>query len=383
MQDNAKQKRHSCHILVVALLGVGSPLHADENATLSCHSGAAIVAPAGNYESLTSRLGAHLQELAAADQFYGAVLIARNGQQIFLGAYGCADRERSMLNTVDTRFRIGSISKVFTAVAVLQLIQAGKIKLDHQVGHYLKQYPNKELANKVTIRELLTHTGGTGDIFGPEFDPHRLELRDLSDYAKLYGARGPQFEPGSHFSYSNYGFILLGLILERVSGENYYDYVRRHVFHVAGMIATDSLPEDQPVARRALGYMRGANGQGWLSNAETLPYRGTPAGGGYSTANDLFRFAQALVTYRLLSERSFTLATTGKSDMWPGFKYGYGFTETVQNGIRWVGHNGGAAGMNGEFWLSPDAGYVLIVLSNLDPPSATQVAQWIAPLLPK
>jgi len=147
------------------------------------------------------------------------------------------------------------------------------------------------------------------------------------------------------------------------------------------MSATGSLPENRRVAGRARGYMRGANGQGWVSNEATLPYRGTPAGGGYSTVNDLYRFARALTSHRLLSEPFFGFATTGKYDMWPGFKYAYGFTETFQNGIRWVGHNGGAQGMNAEFWFSPDTGYVLIVLSNLDPPAATQVAQWIVPLL--
>src|SRR4029077_17752106 len=103
--------------------------------------------------------------------------------------------------------RVCSIKKMFPAVATLQLVQGGKIDLQAPVGKYLADYPNKDVATKVTIHDLLTHTGGTGDIFGPEFDSHRLQLRTLQDYIKLYGNRAPEFEPGSRWKYSNYGFI--------------------------------------------------------------------------------------------------------------------------------------------------------------------------------
>ena len=119
--------------------------------------------------------------------------------QFSLQAYGLADREHNIPNTLKTRFRIGSLNKVFTAVATLQLVQQGKLGLDDPVGKYLTDYPNKDIATKVTIRQLLTHTGGTGDLFGPEFNAHRLELRTHQDYVKLYGNRGPSFEPGSRW----------------------------------------------------------------------------------------------------------------------------------------------------------------------------------------
>ena len=117
------------------------------------------------------------------------------------------------------------MNKMFTAVATLQLVEAGKLALDDPIGKYLPDYPNKEVASKVTVRHLLTHTGGTGDIFGPEFEQHRLKLREHRDYVKLYGARGLTHEPGARFEYSNYGFVLLGALIEKVSGESYYDYV--------------------------------------------------------------------------------------------------------------------------------------------------------------
>ena len=107
------------------------------------------------------------------------------------------------------------MNKMLTAVATLQLVEAGKLALDEPVGKHLRGYPNREVATRVTVRHLLTHTGGTGDIFGPEFDRNRLQLREHADYVQLYGSRAPNFAPGSRFEYSNYGFVLLGAIIER------------------------------------------------------------------------------------------------------------------------------------------------------------------------
>ena len=146
---------------------------------------------------LITALRKKLDEDSTADRFSGAVLVAKNSKPVFAQAYGLADREHKVPNALKTRFRIGSMNKMFTATSILQLAQAGKLGLDVPLGKYLTDYPNKDVATKVTIRELLTHTGGTGDIFGPEFEAHRLELRTLQDYVKLYGNRAPQFEPGS------------------------------------------------------------------------------------------------------------------------------------------------------------------------------------------
>ena len=226
------------------------------------------------------------------------MLVAKDGTPVFAQAYGLADRERKIPNTLRTRFRLGSMNKMFTAVATLQLAQAGKLHLDDALIHYLPEYPNKELAAKVTLHQLLTHTGGTGDIFGPEFAAHRLELRTIGDYVNLYGNRALKFEPGSRWEYSNYGFILLGAVIEKVSGESYYDYVRKHVYAPAGMTSTGSEPESAAVPDRSIGY---TDEDGKLKpNTDTLPYRGMSAGGGYSTVEDLLRFANALQQHKLL-----------------------------------------------------------------------------------
>jgi CubicO group peptidase (beta-lactamase class C family) len=330
---------------------------------------------------LAATLRKKLDEQTSADQFSGAVLVARDGKPIFSQATGSADREKKTPNTLRTRFRIGSMNKMFTAVSTLQLVQAGKLGLKDPFGKYLTDYPNKEMASKVTIDQLLTHTGGTGDIFGPDFEQHRLELRTLQDYVKLYGSRALQFEPGNQWRYSNYGFILLGVLIEKVSGQSYYDYVQQHVFTPAGMTSTGSEPEDKMVANRSVGYMKSEDGRQWQINTETLPYRGTSAGGGYSTVEDLFRFATALQKNKLLNAEYTELLTTGKVQAGAG-KYAYGFQEQMENGTRCFGHGGGAPGMNGELKICPGPHIIIAVLSNLDPPAADRVADFIVNRMP-
>ena len=321
-----------------------------------------------------------LDEDAAAGRFSGAALVSRNGKTLFAQAYGLADREKKTPNSLKTRFRIGSMNKMFTAVATMQLVQNGKLDLKAPFGNYLTDYPNKDVASKVTVEQLLTHTGGTGDIFGPEFAKQRLELKTLNDYVNLYGKRALEFEPGSRWQYSNYGFLLLGVLIEKVSGQSYYDYVRDHIFKPAGMTSTASEPEEQTVADRSVGYMRSGPSD-WRPNTDTLPYRGTSAGGGYSTVEDLLRFATALQTHKLLNAQNTEALTTGKVDAGRG-KYAYGFQDLVTNGTRCFGHGGGAPGMNGMLQICPGPGYVIAVLANMDPPAASRASDFITNRLP-
>jgi D-alanyl-D-alanine carboxypeptidase len=338
--------------------------------------------PRMNQADALAALRLEIEKTVAADHFAGSVIVAKNGELIFSGAYGLADREKKIPNKLDTKFRIGSMNKMFTAVSVMQLVQAGKIKLSDPLGKYLTDYPNQDVATKVTIHHLLTHTGGTGDFFGPEFDAHRLELRTLQDYVKLYGKRGLEFEPGNRWEYSNYGFLLLGVLVEKISGQGYYDYVAEHVFKPAGMTSTASLAEDQNVPDRSIGYTKSGGGEAWKPNTDTLPYRGTSAGGGYSTVGDLLRFANALQNHKLLDAEHTDLLTTGKVDAPNRGKYAYGFFDRSNGGIRCFGHGGGAPGMNGDLQICPQSGYVIAVLANLDPPAAQRVSEFIANRLP-
>ena len=331
--------------------------------------------------AFVTALRARLEAVTQAGEFSGAVLVIRAGRTLFEGAYGFADRERGVPNTPLTQFRGGSMNKMMTAVATLQLVQAGTLRLDAPLGTYLRDYPNAEIASTVTAHHLLTHTGGTGDIFGPEFMTHRLELRTTSDYLRLYGTRGTQFTPGAQWVYSNYGFILLGALIEQLSGRSYYDHVAARVLAPAGMMATGFAPEDSLVPGRSVGYTRLLVPGALVSNAPTLPYRGTPAGGGYSTVGDFARFAVAIRERRLLDSAHTTLLLTGKVAVGQGAQYAYGFFDHVLRGRRFVGHSGGAAGMSGVLEFEPNGGYVIVVLSNFDS-AATQVATFILDRLP-
>lgn len=322
-------------------------------------------------------LDAELTRRAADGSFSGAVSISEAGVPRYSAARGDARNGQSP-NTVDTKFRFGSMGKMFTAVAIAQLAQAGKLSFGDPLGKYLRDYPNAEVA-KVTLHQLLTHTGGTGDVFGPEFMEKRGQLKELRDYVAMFGARAPEFAPGSRHQYSNYGFILLGRVIEEVSGMSYDRYVREHIFLPTGMTSTDNQPESSGVRGLAVPYSSDPAGA-LRSAVDTLPWSGTSAGGGYSTVGDLQKFASALLAHRLLDEEHTTLVLSGKVDTpRQGLRYAYGFEDAeLPNGLHRVGHGGGAPGMNGVLAIYPEAGYVVVVLANRDPPAAMAIDRFIA-----
>lgn len=335
---------------------------------------------------LLPRLEERAQEETAAGRFSGAVLVARGEERIFAGAYGLADRARGIPNTLDTRFRNGSLTKMFTGVAMGQLIQSGAVEPAAPLAAYLPRYPNDEVATKVNIHHLLTHVGGTGDIFVPEYLARREEVRTVADYVALLGARPPRFAPGTRYEYSNYGFIVLGAVIEAVSGESYHDYLDTHVFAPAGMTRTGTLPGEVPDL--AVGYTRyDTEREEYVGeehpNTDTLPYRAMPAGCAYTTVADLFRFARAITEHRLLDERHTTLVTTGRGTFgWDARRVCYGFFEEVMGGIRTFSHIGGAPGMSADFVVWPDTGLFITVLANVDPPVAPEVSRFVLSLLP-
>lgn len=317
--------------------------------------------PRLSQDEAVKALVAKIDGLAAQDKWMGAVLVESHGKTLLERTWGYGDREAKTPLKVTDKFRLGSMDKMFTAVSTLQLVAKGKISLDGTVGQYLPGYPNKDIANKTTIRMLLTHTGGAGDIFGDDFDKHRLELKTLADYVKLYGSRAPTFPPGTSTDYSNFGFILLGMIVQTVSGEDYYDYVQKHVFEPTGMTDSGFLPENVNVPGRVKGYMP-KDGK-WVINTDTLPWRGTSAGGGYSTLADLQKFAHAMMDGKLLPDDLRDAATSSQTK---GDWYGYGF-EVHDTGLAHsYGHTGGAPGMSAELRVYPNVKTVIIGLCNVD-----------------
>jgi D-alanyl-D-alanine carboxypeptidase len=169
-----------------------------------------------------------------------------------------ADRERPIANNPETAFNLGSINKVFTQIAILQLGAAGKLDLDSTLATYWPDYPNRQVAGKITIRQLMRHTSGIGgNIFGPPASGKRNDIRTLNDYLPLFVDQPLAFEPGTRNAYSNAGYVLLGLLIQRLSGEDYYTYVREHIFKPAGMTHTGSFVVDSLPANTAIGYTRG------------------------------------------------------------------------------------------------------------------------------
>ena len=316
-----------------------------------------------------------LQIEAEAARFSGSVLVAQKNRILFRQGFGMADLLEKSPAVPQTRFCIGSMGKMFTAVAVLQLVQGNKISLSDTIARYLPDYPNGSLAKKVTIEQLLTHTGGTGDIFGPKYDGHSVEFGSPVKFITLYGARDLDFEPGSKWYYSNYGYVLLGAIIERVTGKQFNAYCVENIFRIAGMLSTSqmlSLGE-----KSAIPYT-GAVGSGLKP---LPPYYGTPAGGGYSTVDDFWSFAKAIQSNRLLDPKHTSLLTTGKVDTGNG-SYSLGLAVSSRNGVPCYGHGGSAPGVNGDLTIYPQSGYITAILCNRGYPLALNAAGFIGARLP-
>ncbi len=311
-------------------------------------------------ETPVTQIAAAVDKAAAEGRFSGVVMVAKDGIPLLSRAWGMADPASSIANRPDTKFNLGSINKFFTHVAIGQLAAAGKLSLTDTISKHLPALAVPS-ADKITIEQLLRHRSGMGDIFGPKFQQSQASLRTLSDYVPLFADRPLDFEPGTSQRYSNAGFVVLGLIIEKLSGQTYYDYVRDHITKPAGMTDTASYAIDEKVPNRAVGMTkRGPDGPlpERQSNVRTLPARGSSAGGGYSTAPDLLRFSQALLADKLLPKRWTDWVFSGNLD---------------GPGRRNIGVAGGSPGVNGVLEIEPP--YTIVVLSNFDPPSAEEIAR--------
>lgn len=294
---------------------------------------------------LIRRLGAALDSLSRREEFSGVVVVAKHGVPVFQRAYGFADREAKRANTIETAFNIGSINKIFTNIALRQLAAEGRIDLDSTLAKYWPDYPGAGVARRVTILQLMQHRSGIGgNIFGAPPGKTRHDIRHNNDFLQLFASRPLDFEPGARQQYSNAGYVVLGMLVERLSGVDYYRYVRERIYDVAGMTRTGAWPVDSLPPNTAIGYTRESGSI--TRNTETLPGRGSAAGGGYTTAQDLVRFVQGL------RERKIPGGPP------PG-----------------VGIAGGAPGLNAILEGDLPGGYDLVVLANMDPPAAENVGR--------
>ncbi len=313
---------------------------------------------------------AYLEELVSNDQFSGAVLIAQESEIRLEEAYGLADQSLAIPNQIDTKFNLGSMNKMFTAVAILQLMESDKLSLEDTIIQHIPDYPNTEVATVVTIHQLLTHTSGLGDVFTEEFSANPHQYRSNADFLPLFVNEPLQFQPGEQFSYSNAGYVVLGLIIERVSGQSYDEYIQQNIYDPSGMVNTGAFEIDADTPNLAVGYTTRniwGNETGILtSNTALMPGEGFAAGGGYSTVEDLLNFRNALLSFELLNPESTELLLTGKVVVRENSNYAYGFFDRVVAGQRVVGHGGGAPGVCSSLNMYPDTGYTVIVLSNSD-----------------
>ena len=336
--------------------------------------------------SFESELGQLLSGKARDESFSGAVLVSREGKHLFRQGCGYANRAWGVENQVDTRFRIASISKMFTAVAVLQLVEAGKIGLDTRIVECLG-LRETTIPREATIHHLLTMTSGIADWFDESGDweanwadlcrryPIYLFRRN-EDYLPLFVNEPPQFAVGEKYGYNGAGYILLGLVIEKVSGVPYFDAIRQRVLALAGMGDSDFVSLDGVHERVAEGYMRIADEKkgtsGWLRNIYSTTPEAAADGGATSTIDDLSRFSRALRQGSLLSPAMTTAMLTPQvstqEQRFRGYAWMYGYGCTIildedEQIVRW-GHTGEEDGVSCRLYFYPVQNLDVIILGN-------------------
>jgi CubicO group peptidase (beta-lactamase class C family) len=334
-----------------------------------------------SHAELGKRVRAALDRLVHTGDFSGCVTISDGGQTVFDECRGLAERRFGVPVDHQTKFHVGSIDKMFTAVAVAQLVEAGKLSWGDTLAMRVPEYPDQATAEHVTIWQLLHHTSGLGDFLVPEFFEHREKFVDPADYLGLIARQSKAGEPGKAWNYSNAGYALLGRVIENVSGENYFDYIQRHVFTPAHMDASgfDSLDEITP--KLSVGYYHeGPFSSDWKADWMKIPFKGGPAGGGYSTNADLLRFAAALRAGKLVKPATLAKMFDDEVPAGPG-GYAAGFGDRLSHGRHIRGHAGGIEGTDADLAMVWETGAAVALTSNEGPGQSWLLAERIADLL--
>jgi CubicO group peptidase (beta-lactamase class C family) len=324
---------------------------------------------------MVEELDGFLKKLSAADVFSGAVLVAKGDGVLFEKAYGEANKDFKAPNNVNTKFNLGSMNKMFTSVAIAQLVEAGKLSFDDSLSKFMPDFPDKEAAEKIKIKHLLSHTSGLGNYFNRAFiEGSRARFRTVDDFLELAKTEKMQFEPGTKWQYSNTGMLVLGKVIEKVSGQNYFDYIRENVYKKAGMTGSDSYDLDSVNPNLAIGYEKtfGEQGARFQNNIFMHVIRGGPAGGGYSTVGDLLKFARALQSGKLVGKEYVKILTSPKPEL-NSPQYGYGFG--IGTDPNTFGHSGGFPGISSELIIFTDSDYTAVVLSNYGGGSQSVIAK--------
>ena len=322
---------------------------------------------------LADRLDERVNEAVKAGRFSGAVLVARDGKVLLSKGYGLANAELGAANTPQTKFRIGSMTKQFTAMALMLLEEKGKLKTSDPVCRFVTECP--EAWRNITIHHLLTHTSGIPSFTSfPDYAPTMSQRSPVSRTVERFKNKPLVFEPGSKWEYSNSGYVLLGYILEKVAGEDYGAFLQRNIFEPLGMSGTGYDDSTPILQNRASGYSHRA---GHLVNASyidmTVPHA---AGALYSTVEDLYRWDQALSSGKLVSKQSME-----RIFMPFQHDYAYGWFVTKRKNHRTINHGGGINGFSSMIDRYPDDKLTVIVLCNFDDRPAAAVATALADLV--
>lgn len=332
-------------------------------------------------EELKRLVHATLDKLVRANDFSGCLTVAAGSETVIDECRGLAERRFGVPIDRQTKFHIGSMDKMFTAVAIAQLVEAGKLSWDDTLARRLPEYPDHEAAKKITVWQLLHHTAGLGDFFVPEFFQQREKFVNAADYLDLIARQPKVSEPGGDWNYSNAGYVLLGRIVENVSHENYFDYIGRHVFAPAGMLASGFDNLDDITPKLAVGYFHeGLFSSEWKADWMKIPLKGGPAGGGYSNNADLLRFARALREGKLVQPATLAKMFDGEVPAGPG-GYAAGFGDRLSHGQHVRGHAGGIEGTDANLAMIWERNADVVLTSNEGPGRAWLLAERIADLL--
>jgi CubicO group peptidase (beta-lactamase class C family) len=324
-------------------------------------------------EEKVKMLGSFIDRLGEVGIFSGTVLLAKGGNALLKKAHGFVSRRHNIPIRNDTKLNLASLTKMFTAVAAAQLFEQRKMSYDDPIGKYLDtDWIPAKIGESVQIKHLLSHTSGIG-IGGEDDNRTYLEqafkeqFREISDYKSLSAKAKLKYEPGKKFSYNNMGMHLMGPIIEKISGETYIQYLQTYVFEPSGMSNTGFFELDEPEPNVAMGYVKEYKGGRfiWRNNVLACQIKGTPAGGAYSTIDDLLRFENALRNNVLISQKTKEILFTPKKEL-SASSYGYGFQVRMFDDKLRVGHTGGYIGINNHFSMYLNKDYTMIILSNLD-----------------
>ena len=315
-------------------------------------------------------IGAYLKKMGDAEIFSGAIVIARDGKPVFAKAYGYADREKKIPNTIDTPFLLASMVKPFTGLAIGQLVEQGKLSYDDPLSKFLPDFPDPESAKKIRIKHLLSHTSGLAREGSPIDSSSIDHPTTVKAMVEAFDRKPLASEPGTKWSYSNMGFVLLGRIIEIVTGQDYYDYMGKNVFAPAGATSASFplLPENG-VAVVPMAYPYDAewdrDNLRWYTQNQLgkRTRRGSPAGSAIASALDLIKLSNAMRAGQIVKPETFHLHSSAKNELGAP-TYGYGFIAGPYYGRPFVGHNGRSWGQCTEFGELKDTPYTIVVLSN-------------------